>query len=287
MKKLACIADNPHQIYDEIAESKKDPRKTRLKNLKPTIGSCYTSYINSFNTILSYNSPLFSNEQEKDLKHCYDSKTTRLSTLKTDIKKQTIKILKEKLCPYCLVDTPATYDHYLPKEEYPEFSVLSNNLIMACAECNQKKNDYWKYDNNQSRAILHFYLDIIPNTQFLFADLIYTKGNVPIIKYSTNYNILPANIKPIVEGHFNRLELLAKYSDHLDRVLTELMDRRAEEHHFHTLTTPQIICLLQGISTQLKNRLGNNYWKAIAYDAISRHKQFLDDFISGEEFRLI
>ncbi|MCI9244404.1 MAG: hypothetical protein HFJ82_02710 [Alistipes sp.] len=287
MKKLACIADDPHQIYDEIAESKQNPRKTILKKLKPIIGNCYNAYINSFNFILSYNSPLLSKEQEKDLKHCYDNKTTRLCTLKTDIKKQTIKILKEKLCPYCLVDTPTTYDHYLPKEEYPEFSVLSNNLIMACAGCNQKKSDYWKYDNNQSRAILHFYQDIIPNTQFLFADLIYTKGNVPSMKYSTNYNLLPANIRQIAEGHFNRLELLAKYSDHLDHVLTELMDRRAEEHHFHTLTRHQIICQLQNISAQLKNRLGNNYWKAIAYDAISRHQQFLDDFISGEEFRLI
>jgi len=33
MKKLACIADDPHQIYDEIAESKQNPRKTILKKL--------------------------------------------------------------------------------------------------------------------------------------------------------------------------------------------------------------------------------------------------------------
>lgn len=287
MKTLMCIADDPHRIYDDIAESKQEPRKTRLKNLKVTIENCYTSYINNFNTILLYNSPLLSDEEKGDLKHCYNNKTIRLNTLKTDIKNQTIKIFKEKLCPYCLVNTPTTYDHYLPKEEYPEFSILPNNLIMACTECNQKKNDYWKYNNNQSRAILHFYHDIIPDTQFLFANLTYIKGNVPIIKYSTNYNLLPTYIRPIIEGHFNRLDLLAKYSDHLDHVLTELMDRRAEEGYFRSLTTPQIISLLQNISIQLKNRLGNNYWKAIAYDAIIRNQQFLDDFISGVEFRLV
>ncbi len=47
-------------------------------------------------------------------------------------------------CPMCGSQHPGTLDHYLPRESFPEFSILPCNLIPACPHCNSgvKKGRY-------------------------------------------------------------------------------------------------------------------------------------------------
>lgn len=47
-------------------------------------------------------------------------------------------------CPMCGSHHPGTLDHYLPRESFPEFSILPCNLIPACPHCNSgvKKGIY-------------------------------------------------------------------------------------------------------------------------------------------------
>lgn len=45
-------------------------------------------------------------------------------------------------CPYCgNIGTPDTIDHYLPKADYPEFSIFSDNLVPSCFHCNNNRKD--------------------------------------------------------------------------------------------------------------------------------------------------
>lgn len=40
-------------------------------------------------------------------------------------------------CPFCGgIGTPRNLDHFLPKAHYPQFSVLPNNLVPSCRDCN-------------------------------------------------------------------------------------------------------------------------------------------------------
>lgn len=40
-------------------------------------------------------------------------------------------------CPFCGgIGTPRNLDHFLPKANYPQFSVLPNNLVPSCRDCN-------------------------------------------------------------------------------------------------------------------------------------------------------
>lgn len=41
-----------------------------------------------------------------------------------------------KHCPICGSPSIGTLDHYLPKEDFPEFSILPSNLLPACSLCN-------------------------------------------------------------------------------------------------------------------------------------------------------
>lgn len=53
----------------------------------------------------------------------------------------------EKLggCPYCGLPSNITLDHYLPRKvgAFPEFSILSKNLVPACSDCQGKKSDFY------------------------------------------------------------------------------------------------------------------------------------------------
>ncbi|TGC06732.1 hypothetical protein CRG93_19505 [Escherichia sp. E2593] len=42
-------------------------------------------------------------------------------------------------CPYCGVGTATTLDHYYCKSSLPQFSILKENLIPCCGECNKTK----------------------------------------------------------------------------------------------------------------------------------------------------
>lgn len=45
-------------------------------------------------------------------------------------------------CPMCGNTGRDALDHYLPKEDYPEFAVFSRNLVPTCTACNGKRNRY-------------------------------------------------------------------------------------------------------------------------------------------------
>ncbi|MET4666321.1 hypothetical protein [Sphingomonas sp. PvP056] len=63
-------------------------------------------------------------------------------------------------CPMCGAPTPTgSIDHYLPRDEFPEFSVLPCNCVPACLVCNtQAKRAVYRGDDAPERFI-HPYFD--------------------------------------------------------------------------------------------------------------------------------
>jgi len=95
----------------------------------------------------------------------YDKKTDDFTELKKEIKKKTKDNPYSKKglkCSYCgiLRHSLADLDHFMPRSKYPEFSILSWNLIYVCKECNQdyKKSSFLTTDG--TRKFLHPYYDI-------------------------------------------------------------------------------------------------------------------------------
>lgn len=79
--------------------------------------------------------------------------------------------LAEDRCLLCSASRPSTLDHFLPKEAYPALSILSLNLVAACAECNHRKGTSAHAD--PARQFVHPYLDVIPlDVTFLRATVI-------------------------------------------------------------------------------------------------------------------
>lgn len=60
-----------------------------------------------------------------------------------------------------------TLDHYLPKEQCPEFSIFPKNLVPSCAVCNTRKRDKILEVGTDVRMFLHPCFDTIQEVEFL------------------------------------------------------------------------------------------------------------------------
>ena len=95
--------------------------------------------------------------KKKLLESLYSSQPPSCSFQKPVLDSLRTKVLQ--FCPACGEDgTPNTLDHYLPKNKYPEFSVISRNLFPMCDICQGKKGSKTVNEANQ-RFFLHPYFD--------------------------------------------------------------------------------------------------------------------------------
>lgn len=62
------------------------------------------------------------------------------------------------LCPICGVNLAKEMDHYIPRENMPEFSVYRNNLIPLCHDCNHDKSSKW-LGNDGHRLFFNAFYD--------------------------------------------------------------------------------------------------------------------------------
>ncbi|QBE63194.1 hypothetical protein [Pseudoduganella lutea] len=59
-------------------------------------------------------------------------------------------------CPYCGYPLkPRTLDHFLPKEDWPEYAIFSNNLVPQCSDCAPIKGQRYYCDTDKQALFLH------------------------------------------------------------------------------------------------------------------------------------
>ena len=216
MKSLGPLPLNTLPYFTAIAAAKQQPRRQRLQILSPHVAARYTAYAQNTANLVPLGVVPVTPEQRTDLIHCYESPTGALNGLKVDIEKHHNNTCPDiaALCQYCgLTYGPSEFDHYLPKESFPEFSVLSLNLVPCCGECNGLKGTAW-LDANGVREIVSLYYDTLPNQRFLHADIQVNAGPkvVPVAQFRLSNN--PADyggLMATVHNHYKNLDLLVRY----------------------------------------------------------------------------
>lgn len=268
------ITETFFEVFEKIITGKSSSNQAILEWVKADIKNCFLDYDLMKNDLFLIWNQGYWWIQKWALLHCYNSDIQYTIILKNKIKK-----LDGWKCPYCNIDASRQVEHYLPKEEFPEFSFLLQNLIPSCWVCNWKKGVMWK--DSYTRLYLNTYFDSIPVEQFLFVELS-IKDDLIVSDFYIKIDELavPSNIRVILNKHVKKLDLLERYSNEIDNVVSELKIRLNECSNINTADVAAMLLIEHSVKSKL---YGHNYWLAVFYKEISENQLVLDYLCENQE----
>jgi 5-methylcytosine-specific restriction endonuclease McrA len=173
-------------------------------------------------------------------------------------------------CPYCTIKEVKTIDHFLPKSEYPSYSVTPNNLVPSCTDCNIDKKI--SYPTSADDQTFHPYFDKVDNICWIKAELI---QNEPL---SFQFSVIqPADWN---ENKFNRAT-----AHFIGYNINQLFcnganrDLRGAQYQLKNLFLKDRDSLRSHLEdTYISNRngLGILDWKTLMYQELSTNAWFLN-----------
>lgn len=270
MKNIIPFKGNCFEFYQNIVNNKRKD-KYKLLLLNQDIQKQFELYsekfkINKLEEITSFN---FNKENKSLLKNLYDSQNTCIKELMIELttdKTNRINIF----CQNCTIENINSFDHYLPKEKFAEFSVNPLNLIPSCSMCNSCKG------KNSNRNFLNLYTDILPQEQYLFVDIKISEG-VPKLKYSVeNKNNINSEIYELIKSHYSKLHLFERFNNNSANIISDLeIDIKG---YLHKITLNDIKNIIKENCEENKKKYGNNYWKIILTLTIIENEEFMKQF---------
>lgn len=276
MHKLRRVTGGPSDYLESIVEGKTGDRGKRLTAMLPDITTRYDALEAAYTIthIGGVKEGVWEKQEREDLLHCYESTAKALEELKRLITEFQSEGTRD-FCPYCGIGAPRQFDHYLPKEKFPEFSVHAHNLVPCCGTCNGKKSDAW-LDGNKARLFLNFYIDSLPTAPMLEAAVhwvVRTGKRVPIVSFDL---VQPAGFGisnfELIKSHFEKLELLIRYKD---QAHTEFMVLRDAAVAREAKTVPVLRSFLNRFLQQREITLGPLNWRISLYKAVVKDNSFL------------
>lgn len=142
-----------------------------------------------------------------------------------------INLAKSTKCPFCGgIGRPTQIDHFLPKSRYGHFSVLPDNLIPVCKDCNTEyKKEFIPTAENEQ--LIHPYLDkdAIFNEQWLYAKYIDDSSSIGSVEYYVNPpEQWSQDQKEKVHFHFRTFHLSERLSEFATGCLSDVITQMQE-----------------------------------------------------------
>lgn len=271
MRSIPLLAVDATEVFDEIAAAKRQPRRGRMQAARAEVLAAYQGYDDVAPDLGQLAKALLTDPQKEAMLHAFNVETKPMTTLRGDI----LKRISVARCPFCGISESSTLDHYLPKEQYPEYSVFPNNLVPSCAVCNTSKRDHILDKGTKVRMFLHPCYDLVPNLEFL---TVHTRMEADALILSYRL-IQPAGMAlrnfQHLQSHFNELNLADRYRrmglEHMGGQYPAL--RRAYGLGEDAGRVAQK--LIEG-AQDFEEVSGPNYWLAKLYRALASNIDFCD-----------
>lgn len=165
------------------------------------------------------------------LYHLYDNDKNHIPQLRQDIiNNNGGEIILQ--CPLCGAGNPIELDHYAPRSKFPEFSVMAQNLIPICHDCNENKdNDYLSATGE--RLFFNAYYDVL--TSDVLYDVVITYSNsTPFANVAMRTIPSPSKETMIAMSTIEKLELKKVYNREINSKLRDLASLLSSEiQHTH------------------------------------------------------
>lgn len=277
MIKLTPLDIDEEDIFKKIARSKHLKSRTILNDNAKIIFEDYKIYEAHKNNLEEVKSD---SRIEKDLKEallvCY-KQGEAVGKLKKDILENMPPVIRAK-CPYCMISAPDTFEHYLDKSEYPEFSVYSKNLIPCCTQCNNLKGTKF-LDENGTRMFIQFYYDDLPSDNFLKIEVKLKDGRPAIGDIYLDFKS-EESVNSIIKNHFMTLKLIKRYRDQLNERLSSIY---YELQSYGDYPMERVIKILKIRIIALEKEHGANYWEACLYKGILNNSHLVETICGNVE----
>ena len=247
------IDDN--KVLDSIIKYKHEPGKQLLRNCRDYVIEDYEHYkFNSKTLEKIIPDTRIINQAGDILRDTYKNNPKGLQDAKEQIKIGLPKLVQAK-CPYCMISAHSTFDHYLDKSNYPEYSLFSLNLIPCCAECNTLKNDLF-LDELGQRMFISFMFDKLPEYPFLRFKIGLNCGNLYLDNIYLDLKV-NSSVNNIIENHFNKLKLYKRLRNQFNNEVSVLVLEFKE----YKLDRKMVELLLQKKIVAWEKSKGINNWE--------------------------
>lgn len=224
---LDCIISHS-DILDHPQQKIKDKRNI-ISSYLQELNDQIMSYIDPEIDYSSLKRMHTTDELHDVLYELYDSDEKSIKDMKNKIK---IKYEKNyfshhgERCPYCgiLRQSPSALDHFLPRSIFPEYSILSNNLIYICETCNNRAHKGSLInDADGKRIFLNPYTDKEIATNSFISCSIRTDNLIVLSTFTINKTILDVNesLYHIACNHMQKLKLNDRYSSLVENDLLQ------------------------------------------------------------------
>lgn len=263
------------KIYEDIVSRMRDKEKQKkLYSIYEKVKQRFQEYIEKYYCLENMVQDRECKTLEEELNECYKKRSKEITIkLEEVIKRQEKRI--QALCPLCEIDNHHDKEHYLPKSEFPEYSIFMPNITPVCSMCNSKKGNNF-LDEKSERQFFNIYFDKLPKQRIMKAEIVFFNG-IPIASFHLLEEMeKDLSIKEIsvIKNHFKNLDLLKRYERAASDVICERINLiRSEALYIDKETIKKIH--LEVLETNIKD-YGINYWKNVLDIAI--FQELFDEF---------
>ncbi|MNG55342.1 HNH endonuclease [compost metagenome] len=176
------------------------------------------------------------------------------------------------VCAYCGLGETVHLDHYLPKSEFAEYALYTNNLIPCCYKCNStyKKTGY---EEGGNRVYFHPYIDEINDFEVLRSSVLVRGGSV-IIHYNIDCNSgVEASTVHVLKKHFKHLQLRNRYLKYASTYLSNMKPVFSNDYGLNRDVNVLKLALESKYTDSLAEH-GKNHWKTALLKNLKSNEEF-------------
>ena len=205
---------------------------------------------------------------EATLKKLYTDKLSKKGQPAREIYDDIMILAPNEKCPYCNHRIADTLDHFLPKANFPIYSITPINLVPACTQCNKGK--LVSIPTRPAEHTLHPYYDDIEAIQWLECEIVQMKEIIFEFR-ARNVTGIPAILNRRIANHFSAYNLNALYKS---QASSEFMNIKS-----------QITRIFENKGKEeLREFLHEAYSSRADFDINSWQSAFYYSLFSNEEF---
>ncbi len=188
-----------------------------------------------------------------------------------------LKTLRDRsltLCPMCGEGgTPNTLDHYLPKQDFPDFAILPLNLVPACDICQGHK--LARYTGPNGRLFLHPYYDAFLEEP-VAALRIHPPYNAPTPELLCHPGV-PAAATDVVTRHLDELQLHSRFKSSFRKEYIRVLRHAARMRNRNR----DVHAAFEDLREHAADRSVNS-WEHILYDCIVNDAELIAYLAAGQ-----